>query len=672
MSQRHLALTFSYEIADKRRELSRQWNGFLVERQIPCAVRPVVQNSWKRCMESGVDPTRRQTTVLLSDEDVQKLIANFRLYQLALPILERLAKQTEGTGHLLTLCNHDGFILYLRGEQSILRRAEKMNFVVGSQWSEETIGTNAIGTCLETGQPVQIFASEHFCEGVHDWTCSSAPIFDPITQNILGVVDLTGPWDYAQPHSLGMVVAASQLIQQRLNEEATRHRYRLIERFWEARERYPEDGVVVLDLSFQVVQANSPARHWLTNNEGYLPQLLYQFLTDHRSNADAQKCKPLQIQTPDAIVIEEVFHGDARIGFLCIIRNKPAANRSKSLKRSNASWKDLVGHSPAIVHAMTKCEMVADTDVPVLLLGESGTGKERFARAIHASSRRRNKPFIAINCGAIPKELIAAELFGYEPGTFTGGLKQGKKGKFEEADGGTLFLDEIGEMPLEFQVHLLRVLQEKEILRLGGHRPTKVDVRIIAATHRDLDKMVQEKRFRADLFYRLHVVSIAIPPLRDRRDDIPLLLDHFVRRFADKYNRPIPKIDPDLKAFLVHRYDWPGNVRELENAVEHAMLFCTGDKIDSAHFPPAIGNAYLSDTQQQTCTLLTVDSKNELTCTSDDSPSGERERLMQILSETNGNLSEAARRLGIARTTLYRRLKKLGIKKRAIIRAGNP
>jgi len=623
-------------------------------------------------MESGVDPTRQQTTVLLSDEDVQNRIANFRLYQLAFPLLERLAKQTEETGHLLTLCNHDGFILYLRGERPILQRAEKMNFVVGSQWSEEAIGTNAIGTCLKTGQPVQIFASEHFCEGVHDWTCSSAPIFDPITRNILGVIDLTGPWNYAQPHSLGLVVAASQLIQQRLNEEAERHRYRLMERFWEAHRRYPQDGVVVVDLSFQVVQANTAARRWLVNNYTGLRQLLCQLPTNYQSNADAQKCKPFQSPTPDVTAIEEVFDNNERVGFLCIIHNKPVVNGSEPMICTNASWKDLVGHSPSMVQAMTKCEVVADTDVPVLLLGESGTGKERFARAIHASSRRRDRPFIAINCGAIPKELIAAELFGYEPGTFTGGLKQGKKGKFEEADGGTLFLDEIGEMPLEFQVHLLRVLQEKEILRLGGHRPVKVDVRIIAATHRDLVQMVREKRFRADLFYRLHVISIAIPPLRDRRDDIPLLLDYFVRRFADKYNRPIPKIDPELKAFLVHRYDWPGNVRELENAVEHAVLFCTGGRIDSAHFPQAIGNAYLSDTQGQTCTVLTVDSKNEFTCTSDGSASGERERLLQMLTDTGGNLSEAARRLGIARTTLYRRLKKLGIEKRAVIRAGNP
>lgn len=532
MNQRHLALKFSHEISEKRRELSRTWQRFLVERKIPRSVRPVVQDSWKRCVEYGVDPTRQENPVLLSDEDVQKLIADFGLYQLALPILERLAKQTEGTGHLLTLCNREGFILYLSGEPSILQRAEKMNFVIGSQWSEEAIGTNAIGTCLKTGQPVQIFASEHFCEGVHDWTCSSSPIFDPVTRNILGVIDLTGPWDYAQPHSLGLAVAASQLIQQRLNEESVRHRYRLMERFWEARRRYPEDGVAVLDLAFHVVQANPTAQRWLRNNEDPFRQQLYQLLTNHRLHTHEPNCKPFQLETPDATAIEEVFDGDKRIGFLCIIRSKPDGNRPKALMRPNTAWKALIGHSPTIVQAMTKCEMVADANVPVLLLGESGTGKERFARAIHASSRRRDKPFIAINCGAIPKELVAAELFGYEPGTFTGGLKEGKKGKFEEADGGTLFLDEIGEMPLEFQVHLLRVLQEKEILRLGGSHPVKVDVRIIAATHRNLEQMVREKRFRADLFYRLHVVSITIPPLRERRDDIPLLLNHFLRRFA--------------------------------------------------------------------------------------------------------------------------------------------
>ncbi|GAB6933166.1 sigma-54-dependent Fis family transcriptional regulator [Calditerricola satsumensis] len=662
----HLALTSSHDIARKRKELTREWKGFVVERQIPRSIRPVVQDSWRRCMASGVDPTRRQTTVLLDDDDMQNLLANFRLYQLALPILEQLAKQTEGTGHLLTLCNRDGFILYLRGESSILQKAEKMNFVIGSQWSEEAIGTNAIGTCLKIGQPVQIFASEHFCEGVHEWICSAAPIFDPLTKHILGVVDLTGPWNYAQPHSLGLVVAASQFIQQRLNEETARHRFRLAERYWEARERYPHDGVAALDSDFQVVKANAAARRWLQENEAHWRQLLYQQLTERPSLTDAQSGTAFSSLPPDAPVIEEVFDGNVRIGFLCIIPDKPTA-RSKAPTRTSTAWQTVVGRSPAIVQAMTKCEMVADADVPVLLLGESGTGKERFARALHASSRRRDKPFLAINCGAIPKELVAAELFGYEPGTFTGGLKQGKKGKFEEANGGTLFLDEIGEMPLEFQVHLLRVLQEKEILRLGGSRPIPVDVRIIAATHRDLAQMVREGRFRADLYYRLNVVSVAIPPLRERREDIPLLIDHFVRRFADKYNRSLPQLDPDLEAFLVHRYDWPGNVRELENAVEHAVLFCTGDRIEATHFPPAIAHAYLANTPNPTARPLTP------------SPSGahsdrvarEREHLLAVLSETGGNLSEAARRLGIARTTLYRKLKKLGLEKQAVIHVRN-
>ncbi|GAB6934265.1 sigma-54-dependent Fis family transcriptional regulator [Calditerricola yamamurae] len=661
----HLALTSYREIARKRKELSREWNGLVVHRQIPHSIRPVVQDSWKRCMSSGVDPTRQQTTVLLDEDDVQNLVANFRLYQLALPILEQLAKETEGTGHLLTLCNRDGFILYLRGEPAILRKAEKMNFVLGSQWSEEAIGTNAIGTCLKIGQPVQIFASEHYCEGVHEWICSAAPIFDPTTKTILGVVDLTGPWNYAQPHSLGLVVATSQFIQQRLNEEAARQRYRLMERFWEAREQYPGDGVLVLDLSAHVVQANAAARCWLRTNEARLRRLLYHELIDRPSPADAQPCPQIS-SIPDDPVIEGVYDGNARIGFLCIIRNKPTVP-SKAPTRSSAAWQTVVGRSPAIVQAMTKCEMVADADVPVLLLGESGTGKERFARALHASSRRRNKPFLALNCGAIPKELVAAELFGYEPGTFTGGLKQGKKGKFEEADGGTLFLDEIGEMPLEFQVHLLRVLQEKEILRLGGSRPIPVDVRIIAATHRDLAQLVREGRFRADLFYRLNVVSVAIPPLRDRREDIPLLIDHFLRRFADKYNRSLPQLNPDLEAFLVHAYDWPGNVRELENAVEHAVLFCTGNRIDATHFPPSIAQAYLANTPNPTARLLPPSPSGA----HNNHDAGERERLLAVLSETGGNLSEAARRLGIARTTLYRKLKKFGLEKQAVIHVRN-
>jgi transcriptional regulator with PAS, ATPase and Fis domain len=298
---------------------------------------------------------------------------------------------------------------------------------------------------------------------------------------------------------------------------------------------------------------------------------------------------------------------------------------------------------------------VAHTTVPILLNGESGTGKERFARAIHQSSPRRKKPFIAINCGAIPKELLASELFGYEEGTFTGAIRGGRKGKFEQADGGTLFLDEIGEMPLGAQVHLLRVLQEQEVLRLGGSRPHKINVRVIAATNRDLTCMIGSGQFRPDLYYRLNVVAMTIPPLRERLPDVPLLVRHFIRHFGQRYDKPGVEIDENLMQGL-QRYHWPGNIRELENAIEHAVLFSEGECLLPHHFPAAIEKVLKHNVDKQSLEF------NRNYSGLNPAQLEERRILLQLLDDTNGNLSEMARRMRVARTTLYRRLQKYQIR----------
>ncbi|MDI3257664.1 MAG: sigma 54-interacting transcriptional regulator [Kyrpidia sp.] len=344
----------------------------------------------------------------------------------------------------------------------------------------------------------------------------------------------------------------------------------------------------------------------------------------------------------------------------------------------------MIGQSPEILSLISKCDVVAHTDVPVLLLGESGTGKELFARAIHGAGPRRNGPFVAVNCGALPKELLASELFGYAPGAFTGASKTGKPGKFEEARGGTLFLDEIGEMPPEFQVHLLRVLQEREVVRLGSSEPIPVDARIIAATHRNLETMIQNGQFREDLYFRLHVVSLTIPPLRDRRSDIPLLIDHMLDQLARQYSMPKPGVEPAVFEFLVHRYSWPGNVRELKHALEHAILFCNrvitwrdlpetlrragefasqqplpGPERSSAPGRTVGVPARAVPTDPEVGTVRT----GSLPEDPSSDPEADRDRLLRLLEEVGGNLSEAARRLRIARTTLYRRLDRYGIRK---------
>jgi DNA-binding NtrC family response regulator len=286
-------------------------------------------------------------------------------------------------------------------------------------------------------------------------------------------------------------------------------------------------------------------------------------------------------------------------------------------------------------------EDIAPTDATVLIQGESGTGKELVARAIHQQSPRSDKPFIVIDCSAYPATLLESELFGHEKGAFTGAIRQ-KSGRFEQAHGGTVFLDEIGEIPPAAQIKLLRVLQTQKFERLGGEKPLSVDVRILAATNKDLLQEVKKGNFREDLFYRLNVIPVALPPLAKRRNDIPLLAQHFLRRFATAHGKPIESFNPEAMRLLLD-YSWPGNVRELENTVEHAVVLAKGPRIDAAHFPAAIRASESASLQSDRRPTMT---------------DHERRLLQETMEECGWNKKLAAQRLGISRSTLYEKLKK--------------
>ncbi|MDR5001358.1 sigma-54 interaction domain-containing protein [Brevibacillus parabrevis] len=299
---------------------------------------------------------------------------------------------------------------------------------------------------------------------------------------------------------------------------------------------------------------------------------------------------------------------------------------------------DIVGHSKAMQEAKEWAETFARTDATVLIQGESGTGKELFAQGIHLSSQRATGPFIAVNCAALPGNLLESELFGYEEGAFTGARKGGKPGLFELAHGGTLFLDEIGEMSITIQALLLRVLQEKKVRRVSGERIVPVDVRIIAATNRNLEQMMEEKLFRSDLYYRLNVLTLELPPLRERTEDIPLLMEAIMEEIAQRGDRRLQGVDEAVYHFL-GQYDWPGNVRELRNVVERMVLLCKSDYLR------------LEDTQFLSKKLAR---KQALRQQQDD----EEEMIRKVLEATKGNKREAAKMLGMDRTTLWRKMKK--------------
>jgi len=306
-----------------------------------------------------------------------------------------------------------------------------------------------------------------------------------------------------------------------------------------------------------------------------------------------------------------------------------------------SSVQEIVGQSPAMRKVLELVNIVSSTDATVLIRGESGTGKELIARAIHANSRRRYMPIITVNCGALAEGVLESELFGHEKGAFTG-AQHSRKGKFEMADGGTIFLDEIGDISPKTQIDLLRVLEEKKLFRVGGNREIRADFRTIAATNKDLEAAIEQETFRKDLYYRLNIFTIEIPPLGDRSEDIPLLAEYFLRKYARSMNKPVSVISPAAMEVLV-RYSWPGNVRELENAIERAVVVCKGKEINPSDFP------------------FTIDSTRNF-------PGGkslaemEAHYIKNVLDETNWNIAKTAKILEIDRVTLYNKIKKYNLR----------
>lgn len=339
-----------------------------------------------------------------------------------------------------------------------------------------------------------------------------------------------------------------------------------------------------------------------------------------------------------------------------VARGVEKRNLLKSIRHLESElgtlWGNIVGKSKAMEGVFSVMKRVADTTTTVLISGESGTGKELIARGLHRASSRQKFPFVSINCAAMPESLLESELFGYEKGAFTGAVSL-KQGKFEFANGGTLFLDEVGEMSLSLQVKLLRVLQEHEFQRVGGNKDIQVDVRILAATNKDLREEVEGGRFRGDLFFRLNVVHIRVPPLRERRDDIPSLVAHFVRKFADKLDRSIRDVEPDVMSAF-YRYSWPGNVRELENVIERAVVLSRGSAITAGDLPPEMRDS--REIKEGIDTRISWE--QGLAETLD---ALEERMIRQALARAANVQAQAAKILGISRSNLQYKMKKFGM-----------
>ncbi|MGV8953101.1 MAG: sigma-54-dependent Fis family transcriptional regulator [Cypionkella sp.] len=643
------------------------WEGFLSGHAPRAnALRCLIDDSWRRCLEVQVDPARQQGLPPVNEDTLHSLHRQHsELLSAGKQVMAMARDFLAETETIMILSDPNGMILGVEGDPRALEAAGDIHLIAGSSWNEQICGTNAIGTALSIGQPVQIHAAEHFCAGIKQWTCSATVIRDPYDGKILGAIDVSGLGKTFSPHSLALAVTTAGRIESQLAKQEMEFRYQLLERGM-AKMSSATDGVIICDRRGYPIKVNERAATALLargidfdlKNTTRIPTLGMGTFAPH-TRAEA----PAWLK---ADWLEPIIDAGQRIGTLLTIPGLPQTGMPSSFARKESSTKaalaadirgfaGIVGSSDALVQAVQKAKLLAKTNVPVLLLGETGVGKENFAQGIHhcgpAGERPGGRPFVALNCGGLSKDLLASELFGHCEGAFTGSRRGGMAGKVEAANGGTLFLDEIGEMPLELQPHFLRVLEEGEIYRIGETTPRKISFKLIAATNRELREEVADGRFRMDLYYRVAVTSIRIPPLRERKQDIRPLVEHFLSKFSERYGADPKQIEPEVIAAL-ENHTWPGNVRELRNVVESMFLMAGGDTLGLDALPPEIGSALVSAGSKIIQRASTSMGKLE---------DAELDFIRETLEADRGNLTLAAKHLGIAKSTLYIKLKKYGL-----------
>lgn len=626
----------------------------------------IIKKSHERSVYFGIEENRVFPKKILKGKEITNNIEkNKSFLKVASPFIDILYDFLKGSEFFIILTDKEGCILKIIGDKEVMDIANNLNMVVGAFMSENSIGTNAMGTAIKEDIPIQISEREHFIKAYHRWTCSAAPIHD-INGDIIGCLNLTGDRDRVHSHTLGLVVAAVKSIENQINVDNTNKKLLETYQYMNTIVDSISSGIYVVDFRGKIKTINKAACNILgIEDKDVLDKNVENILPNwHHIFERIKNGKPYEDK--EAVLNDKLIKGRYNVSATPIqIENKiigmvivfkeiktvlDLVNKYSGM-RAVYNFEDIIGESKEIKKVINYAKSISSSPSTVLIEGESGTGKELLAQSIHNYGDRGENSFIALNCGAIPKSLIESELFGYEDGAFTGARRGGHAGKFELANGGTLFLDEIGEMPLDMQVSLLRVLQEGYVTRVGGDKIIPVDVRIIAATNKDLKKEVEKGTFRQDLYYRLSVIPIKLPPIRERKGDLPILIKYFFRIKSIKLNKPMPHIKEDIYHNMLE-YNWPGNIRELENFIEN-IVNLRGDSsfileedfknIEDKHnfHENNIGLLYSNKIR----TLEEI----------------EKEAIINTVNEYNRNMSQSAKALGITRATLYSKLKKYNI-----------
>jgi transcriptional regulator with PAS, ATPase and Fis domain len=638
----------------------------------------MIRASHKRSQDLGVEKDREQPSQILSDQAFKlSRERNQRLISIAGPFVQLLHEFVAESGFIILLTDEKGFILEMAGHKEILQEIKPYNLIPGASMSEESTGANAISIALHENSAIQVTGEEHYIKVFHNWSCSAAPIHDE-RGNAMGCLNISGYKDKVYPHILGLIVASVKAIEFHLKSSFSEKRQKEAYSFVSQILNTLEFGVLGTDITGKIRRVNDitskllrlPAEQIENKNlEDFIadwPRLFARVKKNEIILDEEVQMNRFGVRDTFNMSVYPLTGSDGIInGSVVTLRDMKRVykmvNKYTGME-ARYNFDDLIGESDEMKRIIEYCKNISDSPSTVLIQGESGTGKEVLAQSIHNYSSRRDNGFVALNCGAIPETLIESELFGYTEGAFTSAKKGGKPGKFELANGGTLFLDEIGEMSTDMQVKLLRALQERAITRVGGEKLIPVDVRIIAATNRNLLQEIKKGKFRQDLYYRLSVIPVYIPPLRKRREDIPMLINFFLNLKSVKLRKQLPDMDNRLFKKLVY-YDWPGNVRELENFIEKYVNLDGNLRLADEFLSADVHQAEYGNEQE---TQSEYEQKPEDITVKD--PSSvvslielEKDAIQRAVEIYNRNMTKVAKALGISRNALYQKIKKYGL-----------
>ncbi|MCH8622049.1 sigma-54-dependent Fis family transcriptional regulator [Undibacterium sp. TS12] len=609
----------------------------------------MIEQAHQRSAAYGIPRSATPDYGPLGKGDLKQLLEQNRvLYQHAVPVMETLYEQIINTHNMVILTDVNGLIVHTLGDADFLEKADRVALSPGVAWSENSKGTNAIGTAIAEKTPTIVHADQHYLEANSFLTCSASPIFD-VTGNVIGVLDVTGDQHNFHKHTMALVRMSAQMIENQLFASSFQDAIKLsfhsrpefLGTLMEGIACFDSDGRFLSASRSGLFQLGLPLSALQTHTFSSLFGLPVSALHEHYRTA-----------TPGLLT-------------LCLHNGVRVYARSQSLKRPSAAARHVLDNArepqmaetksklsslhyldtgdEQLARAIDKLKRVIGRDISILVTGETGTGKELLAQAVHNDSPRKAGPFVAVNCASIPETLIESELFGYEDGAFTGARKKGNIGKILQANGGTLFLDEIGDMPLNLQARLLRVLQERMVTPLGSSKSIPVNLALICATNRNLRDMIGKGEFRDDLYYRLNGLVVRLPPLRERTDLDVVIAKVLATESEGRQYRIAPAVMQ-----LFHAHGWPGNFRQLTNLLRTAIVMTDSDmEIRLEHLP----EDFLEDMEVAPAPVTIA-----VTQTSASLEALEVEAIQQALQQHQGNVSAAAKTLGVSRNTIYRKL----------------